>query len=135
MNYDEIHADPNDKPLRINVQNSEEKVQEQPKAKLQETIEINSHASVVKIIVIVTVVLGALMGIISGFTFPSLELSGSYFSDVEESFNIVLMLVIWTGTAVTSVGWLVLYWLLDSIENVLIELKRANHYYKQTTEK
>lgn len=137
MNYEELHASPDNKPLRTISGDLAKQESQQPKTNrfLQKPIQIDSHASVVKIIVIATAVIGAILGIICGAVFPITELreTGLYSSPIEtvEKFNAGMMIAIWAGTAVTSLSWLVLYWFLDSIENVLIELKIANRYHEQ----
>ncbi len=127
MNYEEIHTDANDKQLRSILQNLGEK---EP----QETITINSRADIFKIIAIIIAAVGIIAGIICGFVFPSTEIvqKSIYLSPkAEEVFNAGIMFAVWLGTAFSTISYWAIYCILDSMDNMLIELKRANRYHKQ----
>lgn len=107
--------------------------------KEQREITTNSHAEKFRTLSFVVIAIGLLAGVICGIAFPAFVTKdiGTYSSVIttEKTFNFGLMLIVWLGSAGAAIFPLVVYCILDCMDNILIELKRANHYHKQNTEK
>lgn len=125
MNYDEIKERQN----QSNVYTPDNKKVSTP------YITVDTHAALFKYIAIAVAVVGFVAGIICGAVMPVIELDYLGFDVDDEAFNFVAMLVVWIITAASTLGCWTVYCILDSMDNMLIELTRANHYHKQNTEK
>lgn len=120
MNYDEIKERQN----QSNVYTSDNKKVSTP------YITVDTHAALFKYIAIAVAVVGFVAGIICAM----LEIY-SFGIDFSGEFNFAVALVVWIITAALTLGCWTVYCILDSMDNMLIELTRANHYHKQNTEK
>jgi hypothetical protein len=98
-------------------------------------ITIDSHADIFKYVTIAIAIIGLIAGIIIGASIPVVKYGFSNIYYDEEKFNIAAMLITWGATAVASFGCWTIYCNLDSMDNMLMELKRANEYNRQNTEK
>lgn len=109
------------------------------KAIRRKIITIDSHADIFKYIAIAIAIIGFIAGIVCGYVFSVNEIRdvGKYISryEVEESFNVALMVITWIGTAAFSFGTWIVYCILYSMDNILMELKRTNEYHRHNKEK
>ena len=94
----------------------------------QVTIDVHSWAF--KIAAIGCIILGLIVGIVSGFVFPVTEVEGVYFERVEETFNWVMMLGVWISFGILSLSFWGLYCHLENQEETIKQLKFLNSKIK-----